>query len=235
MRARVRKYNIINQQLRVRAKRSLDLRKNSQSSLLRPIVQNMAQVVELGALDGLLSEEIVRSSLDAIQRGQVSQGLLQLLENNFVLELWERTEQLQRLVAETSTDVDKDGLAGKVAQLLFEWEDGEPWTTGRHDGHGLLDRLETLGLRGEPCEHGEGSVERLLGGGLSGMVDVLVLVLYQEFWKGCENWANVVKGVVDFSSVAGGGEDFGGVIGCEGVNTGFLDLANRGKVAQDAA
>lgn len=235
MRTRVGNDNLINQQLRVRAKSGPNLRKNGQSSLLGPIVKNMAQVVELGAFDGLFGEEIVRSGIDAIQRRQVSQGLLQLLENNLVLELWERTEQLQGLVAETSTDIDKDGFAGKVTQLLLEWEYGEPRATGRHDGHGLLDGLEALGLRGQPCEHGEGGIKRLLGGSLSGMVDVLVFVLYQEFWKGCKNWANVVKGVVDFSSVARGGEDLGGVIGSECVNAGFLDLANRGKVAQNTA
>lgn len=174
--------HLINQYLGLGTRSRDKLFQDSYALLVGPVVEDLTEVVESGALDRLLLEEIMADRLDSLGDGharrQVGQCLREILEHKLTLELGEGAEQGGTLVAEATTDVNEDVLAVEARQLALKWEDGEPGDAdGALDSHDLLQGAKALWLGGQPHKGWELRWEGLLERRVGGISNVLILVL----------------------------------------------------------
>jgi hypothetical protein len=93
----------------------------------------------------------------------MGERLREVLEHNLPCKFWEGTRNCDALMSEATANINKDNVSLEIAELLFEWEGGEPvQSTSTLDGHDLLEVTKSLGLVGKPDKPGELGIEGLL-------------------------------------------------------------------------
>lgn len=192
--AGVREHDFIDDDARMRAQGGNRGLQDLDTLRFGPVVQHVAEVVELGVLDRLRLEEIVHVQFDAWDGLCAFQGGWDLLNDHATGEVGELVSESDGLLAESAADVDQNCLfraGGEGAHFFFNGEGFGPIVTALQ-GHEVSEARHVVLVLGHPLKGAKVGVECFLKDGVISGSDVLVLFLFDETCQGLHDEAKIV-------------------------------------------
>lgn len=160
----------------------------------RPVVEDVAEIIEFGVLDRLRLEEIVHVQFDAFDGLRAFQGRWDLLNDDAAGEVRELVFEGDGLLAESTANVDQNRLlrsGGEGSDFSLHGEGFGPIVTALQ-GHEMSEASHMVWMLGHPFESADVGVERFLKDGVISGGDVLILFLLDETCEGLIDIAEVV-------------------------------------------